>query len=330
MNRAVMSGEAIDTASSGTFEVTVVARHVLAEDIVEFELAPLHASDALLSYEAGAHLDVYVEDGSCRQYSLVRPNDTTVLRIAVLREEDGRGGSAHLHDRVGVGDTVRVGAPRNTFRLREAPEYLLIAGGIGVTPMVAMADELDRRGDRWVLHYLGRSRETMAYAAELEDAFPGRIRIHTSNPPDRADVAALIGALPNGTSVYACGPSRMLEALQEAVDSRPKVELHVEHFSVPNVPQDHAPDEPFELELAQSGQILPVGAGQSALDVLEDAGHFILSSCREGTCGSCEVRVLGGKVDHRDWLLDDAEKQRNDRMYVCVSRASSKRLTLDL
>ncbi|WP_243230143.1 PDR/VanB family oxidoreductase [Microbacterium sp. CIAB417] len=323
-----MSGDNHDTAFQGTFEVTVVARHELAEDVVEFELAPLRAADALVRYEAGAHLDVYVEDGTCRQYSLVRPTDSTVLRIAVLREEDGRGGSTYLHDRVGVGDMLRVGAPRNTFRLREAPEYLLIAGGIGVTPMVAMANELDRRGDRWVLHYLGRSRERMAYAAELEDAFPGRIQIHT--PPDRADLADLIGALPNGTSVYACGPSRMLDALQEAVASRPQVELHVEHFSVPDVPRDHPANESFELELAQSGQILPVSADQSALDVLEDAGHFILSSCREGTCGSCEVRVLGGDVDHRDWLLDEAEKQRNDRMYVCVSRARSKRLTLDL
>ncbi len=310
--------------------VVVVGRRDVADDVVELVLAPAADSGVLPAFEAGAHVDVRVGDDSLRQYSLLPPREADRYRIAVLRETAGRGGSAYLCDTIAAGDALHIGEPRNTFPLRDDAGVLLVAGGIGITPLAGMAEALEARGVEWGLRYLGRSRSSMAYVDELESAHPGRVEVHTAEAGTRADLAAIVAELAAGTAVYACGPERMLSALHETVAAREDLRLHLERFAAPEEPAGAHVDAPFELELRRSDQLLEVPVGTTALDVLEDAGHFILSSCREGTCGSCEVAVLDGEVDHRDWVLDDEERQRNDRMFVCVSRARTPRLTLDL
>ncbi|WP_252342193.1 PDR/VanB family oxidoreductase [Rhodococcus sp. 14-2483-1-2] len=292
------------------------------------------SGESLPSWDPGAHIDVHIPDGSERQYSLCgNPTEPRTYRFAVLREPDGRGGSEWLHDRVHRGDELVVNGPRNNFGLAEsAPAYHLVAGGVGITPILAMASHLQSAGAGWRLTYLGRSRKTMAYLDELAtlDETGDRVEILASDETERRDLAELLGHDAPGTYVYACGPESLLEGLESAVADGARVSLHVERFA----PRDrNALDEagaPFEVELTVSGLRLTVPSGESILDVAEKAGVPAPYSCREGTCGTCETRIVDGIADHRDSILTTEERDANDYLMICVSRSNTPRLVIEL
>ncbi|WP_086664071.1 PDR/VanB family oxidoreductase [Lentzea kentuckyensis] len=279
----------------------------------------------LPSWTPGAHVDLVLTDGLIRQYSLCGdPRDTSVLRVAVLREEAGRGGSRHVHDVLAVGQLIEVLGPRNHFPLVEAPRYLFIAGGIGITPILPMIEQVAAAGQDWRLVYGGRTLASMAFRAELERH--GNVEIRPQDEHGLLDLPALFADLDDDTAVYCCGPEPLLAAVEQ---HRATGSLHVERFA-PKAGATAGPRQEFEVELARTGGVLRVPAERSILEVLEGSGVPVLSSCQEGTCGTCETGVLSGTPDHRDSLLTDDERQQGDVMMICVSRACSDRLVLDL
>lgn len=309
------------------FRARVLRRMELADGVVALDLA---AEDGrpLPPWRPGAHIDLLLPDGVVRQYSLCGdPDDRTRYRVGVLREPAGRGGSQWIHENLDAGELVEVRGPRNHFRLEDAERYVFIAGGIGITPILAMILELERTGKPWKLVYGGRSSATMAFTEQLESYGP-RVRLW---PQDRLGLIDLGHALAEpapGTAIYSCGPEPLLRAVEEQCEaSWPAGSLHLERFAPKQV--DTSGDAPFEIELAD-GRVLEVPADRSAIEVLEDAGFDILSSCREGTCGTCEVEIVDGQADHRDTVLTLDEQAENACMMVCVSRAACPRLVLDL
>ena len=306
------------------FDAVVVGRAQAADSIEVFELARVNAS-ALPRWQPGAHIDLVLPSGDERQYSLLPSPlpDASTWRIAVLREPSGRGGSLWLHDSLAVGDTIRVRGPRNHFEFAPFPgsPVLLLAAGVGITPIASMARAAAAAGIGYVLHYSGRSRSALALVDEI-----GVATIHLSDEGTRLDVAALLGSLDPMATIYACGPARFIEAVEAAAGGHP---LHVERFEAKALAAPVLEGD-FEVELALSGETLTVPPDRSILEVVEEAGVFVLSSCREGTCGTCETPVLEGEVDHRDSILTPLEQEQNAVMYICVSRAACLRLVLEL
>jgi ferredoxin-NADP reductase len=252
-----------------------------------------------------------------------------VWRIAVLREPESRGGSEHVHAELHEGGEIEVRGPRNHFELVPAPRYLFLAGGIGITPLLPMLTTAERAGAEWELHYGGRSRRSMAFLEALEEATGNRVTLHPQDEVGLIDLDRVLGSPREDTLVYCCGPEPLLAAVERHCAAWPAGALHLERFAPKDV------DEPvlagaFEVELAQSGLTLSVPPERSILSVVEDAGVGVLSSCQEGTCGTCETAVLEGTVDHRDSLLTPDEQAANDTMFICVSRAACPRLVLDL
>ncbi|MFE5028011.1 PDR/VanB family oxidoreductase [Streptomyces sp. NPDC056656] len=279
----------------------------------------------LPAWEPGAHLDVHV-GGQVRQYSLCSdPRTPASYRIGVLNEPSSRGGSRHVHTKLRPGGRITVSAPRNHFALQDAPGYVFVAGGIGVTPILAMAREAARRGAEWRMVYGGRSRASMAFVDELT-ALGGDLTVVPQDEQGHIDLASTLAGLPDGTLVYCCGPEPLLAAVEALC---PADRLRVERFAAPVVERS-ADDEGFEVECRASGLTLTVGADTSILEAAEAAGLDVASSCRDGICGSCETRVLDGTPDHRDFLLSDAERAAGASMMICVSRCASGRLALDL
>jgi ferredoxin-NADP reductase len=309
-------------------QLAVGRRRTVALDVVEFDLHPLDGGP-LPPWRPGAHIDVLTGAGAARQYSLCGdPEDRTRYRIAVLRQQRGRGGSRWLHERLHEGDRVGVSAPRNHFPLHAAPRYLFLAGGIGITPLVPMIRQAAAVGADWSLHYGGRTRASMAYADDLAAAGPNRVRLFPSDTCGLLDLDAALGEADRDTQVYCCGPEPLISAAEEACARRGK-RLHTERFA-PR-PTDSGPaDAPFTVRIASTGARLAVPAGRSIVDVLTEAGVDILTSCEEGTCGTCETAVLGGRPDHRDSVLTQEEQAAGDRILPCVSRSRTPELVLDL
>ncbi|MEV3861097.1 PDR/VanB family oxidoreductase [Streptomyces sp. NPDC050095] len=280
----------------------------------------------LPAWDPGAHIDVHV-GGQIRQYSLCGDRAATgTYRIGVLNEPASRGGSRHVHTALRPGQRVTVSEPRNRFALEDADAYVFVAGGIGVTPLLAMAREAARRGAAWRMVYGGRGRASMAFTEELH-ALGGDLTLVPQDEQGHIDLAAALAELPEGTLVYCCGPEPLLAAVEAVC---PAEVLRVERFAAPVV--ERAADEgEFEVECRASGLTLTVGPGTSVLEAAEQAGLDVAHSCRDGICGSCETRVLDGTPDHRDFLLSAAERAANASMMICVSRcASGSRLVLDL
>nr|WP_316641737.1 cytochrome P450/oxidoreductase [uncultured Roseateles sp.] len=316
-----------------TRPVVVESVTAVAEGIVRLRLvAP--DGEALPRWAPGAHIDV--ECGSAelsRQYSLCGdPADECALEIAVLREDEGRGGSAWVHGQVKPGDRLKIRGPRNHFRLDEsAQKLILIAGGIGITPVSAMARRAQVLGIEYRLHYCGRSRAGMAMLDELTALHGERLRLHVSSEGSRLDVPALLATPEAGTQIYACGPVPLLDALAQACAAWPEDALRVEHFVSTVGTLDPAREQAFEVELKDSGFTIPVRADQTLLAALRAANVDIQSDCEEGLCGSCEVRVISGRVDHRDVVLTRAEREANRQMMSCCSRAcGGQKLVLEL
>ncbi|MVU83374.1 2Fe-2S iron-sulfur cluster binding domain-containing protein [Nocardia sp. ET3-3] len=280
----------------------------------------LRAADGreLPRWRPGAHVDVFLPSGRQRQYSLCGdPLDRGRYRIAVRLIPEGEGGSREVHEGLWVGDRVRIRGPRNAFTLVDAPSYLFVAGGIGITPILPM---VKAAGDRGRLVYAGRSRESMPFLDELPDA-----DIRPDDEVGPPDVAAIIARAEPGAAVYVCGPPAMLAAAQRCrFELDPTGSLHTERFSAPPVVDGRA----FDLTLARTGRSVRVGADETALTAVRRVLPDVNYSCRQGFCGTCKVGVRAGAVDHRDRLLTHAE--RADRMLLCVSRAAGDALVLDL
>ncbi|AXK63300.1 oxidoreductase [Burkholderia sp. IDO3] len=286
---------------------------------------------ALPPAEPGAHVELRLPGGIVRQYSIVeRAADGSTYRIAVLREPRSRGGSAYVVERLAPGDAVSLSAPRNHFVLDEhASDYVLIAGGIGITPILPMARRLEALGKPFTLCYLARSRERMALLDTIEGgALRLKTRLHFSERDGEADLRALLGTPRAGTQVYVCGPARLIDSVLDAARDWPAGAIRFERFAAPCAPRDDA--RAFEVELASTGRRIAIPAERSILDVLRDERIAVESVCGEGICGTCAVRLLDGEADHRDGLQTDEEKRANHLIYICVSRAKSSRLVLDL
>ncbi|HEX5533978.1 MAG TPA: PDR/VanB family oxidoreductase [Actinomycetales bacterium] len=305
---------------------------VAADRVLTIELQAPGRED-LPEWQPGAHVDVILRDGLVRQYSLCGdPADRRRWRLGVLREDVGRGGSEYVHAVLRPGDMVQVRGPRNHFPLVPAEHYLFIAGGIGITPILPMVAEVHRRGASYRLVYGGRSRSSMAFLEELE-RYGDNVTLVPQDELGLPDIGGLIASAPAGTNVYCCGPEPLIAAVERETQALPAGALHRERFAAAPTDPDAEPQpagEAFEVELASSGEVLTVHPDQSVLEALEEAGVPILSSCREGICGTCETGVISGKPDHRDSLLSDEEKEESATMLVCVSRACGPRLVLDL
>jgi ferredoxin-NADP reductase len=301
----------------------------LAVDIRGYELEPADGRE-LPAFAAGAHVDIQVPAGLVRQYSLcAEPGAAQRYRIAVKKDAAGRGGSLSMHDDVEVGSVLGMTGPRNYFPLAPgAPvKSLFIAGGIGITPIYAMVQALHAAGRDWILHYCARSQAHAAFYRELDALAPQRVVAHFSEAPV-LDVDALLAARAPGTHVYCCGPEGLMSAVKAATDRTDPACVHFEWFAAPRI--DHARDHSFEVELERSGLVLSVPADRSILQVVREHGIDVPSACEEGVCGTCETRVLAGEPDHRDMLLTPAERAANRSMMICISRAISGRLVLDL
>jgi ferredoxin-NADP reductase len=310
------------TAVDQETDAVVVERHDAAEDVVVLTLR-----GELPGWEPGAHVDLLLPDGSTRQYSLCGdPADAGTWRLGVLREPDGRGGSAHVHDALHPGTPVRVRGPRNHFPLLPSPRYLFIAGGIGITPILTMVAAAEAAGAEWELVYGGRRRTSMAFLDELTDP---RVAVRPQDETGLLDLDALLGTPRADTLVYCCGPEPLLAAVEERCAAWPAGSLRVERFAAKPL-SEPARSGAFEVVLARSDLSLTVPPDRSILDVVEEAGVPVLSSCSEGTCGTCETGVLEGEPDHRDSVLTDAEQAVGDCLMICVSRSRCPRLVLDL
>lgn len=307
----------------------IIAKEVVSDGVVSLTLT--HPDGKRLpDWAPGAHIDLLLPSGETRQYSLCGNRwDPYSFRVAVLREPSGRGGSAYIHDVLAVGDLVGVGGPRNNFSLTPARRYLFIAGGIGITPLIPMIAQADLMGIEWILLYGGRTRSTMAFLHELSE-YGDRVVVAPQDEVGLLDLPTWLSAAATDESrVYVCGPEPLLQAVDWCCAGWPVGKLRMERF-VPKEQSAPTRTTPFEVELARSAVTVTVTPDGSVLDAVQRAGVNVLSSCREGTCGTCETAVLAGRPDHRDSILDDAERESGNCMFVCVSRSCSDRLVLDL
>lgn len=313
-------------------KLRVRAIRLLAEGIHAFELGDPEGAE-LPVVTAGAHVDVHLPGGMVRSYSLASdPADRTGWTLGVLREAKGRGGSRAMHDSVRVGELLTVGSPRNAFPMVQgALHTVLIAGGIGITPLKAMAHELSGQEASFELHYCARSSLHAAFVDELQALVPqGRLHFHFDNgvPGQGLDISTLLKRQPDGAHLYYCGPGGFMKACAEASAHWAVGSVHSEHFKAPEPQVKSAPDASFEVRLARSGVTLQVLPEQTIVRAMELAGHRVPTSCLSGLCGSCKVDYLEGEVEHNDYILSDEEKTRC--LTLCVSRSRSPTLVLDL
>jgi vanillate O-demethylase ferredoxin subunit len=314
-------------------EVRVVRRRQEAEGIASFELARADGAP-LPAFSAGSHIDVHVPGGPVRQYSLCNdPAEQSHYRIAVLRDAATRGGSAGMHDKVREGDLLTISEPRNHFALVHARRTLLFAGGIGVTPLLCMAQRLAATGADFTLHYSTRSVARTAFHDEiLASPFASRVRFHFDDGPAAQilNVPAALGAPEPDTHVYVCGPGGYIHHVVQVAEGMgwPAAQIHLEYFS--GAPQPAAGNREFEIRVASTGATVRVAPDQTAVQALAAHGIEVLTSCEQGVCGTCITRVLEGECDHRDLYFTEEEKARHDQFTPCCSRAKSAFLVLDL
>jgi ferredoxin-NADP reductase len=354
---------AVGDETSAVSEVRVIAATYLADGVLGLTLQSA-VGDELPSWEPGAHVDLRLPSGKTRSYSLCGdPADRGRYDVAVLREDLGRGASVEIHEQQLVGRTLTMIGPRNLFPLVDAPEYVFVAGGIGLTPLLPMIRQLAAGPTPWTVYYLGRSLQTMALVDELatcaaRSAGLGRVRVVARDESERLDLTAALAAVAPGTAIYCCGPDHLMAAVEETVAAAAatpgyQAEVYLERFGRPvltpapvteavEVPggtetaiaevdtAECDPDGPFEVELGVTGKTLTVGAGESILERVREVRSGLTFSCSDGYCGTCETRVLAGRPDHRDDVLTDEEKEASETMMICVGRSKSPRLVLDL
>jgi len=299
-----------------------------AEDVLRLGLERPDGKP-LPTWEPGAHIDLVLPSGIERQYSLCSdPSDATRWEVAVLREPVSRGGSRSIHGELRPGARVQARGPVNTFPLADAEEYLFVAGGIGITAVLPMIEAVARAGKPYRVAYLGRERARMAYLGHPLLQGPA-VTVAPRDERGRFDLDAWLGEPATGTVVYACGPARMLDALEEASAAWPGGELRMERFQ-PKVFADVADGSVFEVEARRSGVRVTVESSCTILEMLEQAGVPVPSSCLEGVCGTCETVIVDGEAEHRDSILTPDEQAANETMMICVSRSKLPTLVLDI
>ena len=310
--------------------VRVDGRRDLADGQVT-ELTLVAASgENLPSWSAGSHIDLVLPSGLIRQYSLCGEPGNAGYTVAVLREASSRGGSVEVHDRIRLGDSLMIRGPRNHFSLRAAEHYIFIAGGIGITPLLAMAREVSRDGHSWELHYGGRTRSAMAYVEVLDQLPGGTVKIYPQDDVGLLPVSRILDSAPPNSAVYTCGPEPMLIVVEVAAAAR-GLPVHLERFGPSSASTEALPaGEEFTVTLQRSARTLPVPAGTRLIDVVREVLPMVPFSCEEGYCGSCETVVLDGIPDHRDSVLSDEERTANTCMMICVGRSKTPQLVLDL
>ena len=324
-----------DPVTPSRLRVRVQSVSYLADDINAFEFVSAE-SDTLPAFTPGSHIDVHLPDGSIRQYSLCNAStERHHYVIAVLRDPLGRGGSVAMHDVLRAGQIVTISTPRNHFALSNvATTHLFIAGGIGITPIMSMIAEVQRRGEAFHLHYCARTPERTAFTRELCGLVAsGLASIHYDggDPSKGLDLRAALSTQPDGTHLYYCGPAGLMDAIEAVSAHWPRDTVHCERFSGSGTPMRTAgddPEQPFEVELARSSKRFTVHPGETIVDALKLHGVEVETSCCEGYCGTCMTRYLSGDPLHRDSVLD--EEDREEFIMICCSRAKSASLVLDL
>ena len=283
-------------------------------------------------WKPGAHLSLQLANGLAREYSLCSdPTDTSGWTVAVLKVPDSRGGSKSIHEELRVGSIVTVDGPKNNFAIEPSAHYVFVAGGIGITPIISMVREVASAGASWSLLYTGRSRSSMAFLDEIASLPASHVTIHADDEANGKfpDLVAAVGSISADTLVYVCGPEPLMNAVAGSMAD--ESQLRIERFKAPEVVVDpNAEENSFDVICQSSGERVTVGPDTSVLDALQDAGLDMPSSCTEGICGTCEVGVIRGDVDHRDFLLSPAEQTANKTMFICVSRCRSAELVLDI
>jgi len=316
-----------------TIAVKVVKKTLEAEDIVSFELARADGAP-LPAFSAGSHIDVQAPGGLTRQYSLCNASvEQHRYRIAVLRDAGSRGGSIAMHDAVKEGDEIHISEPKNHFPLQHARRSLLFAGGIGVTPLLCMAERLAEIGADFTLHYCTRSVQRTAFREYIgASRFASQVQFHfDAGPPEqKMDLETLIAAPAPDTQLYVCGPGGFIDHVINTAKAKgwPSDQIHLEYFS--GAAQDTSGDTGFEVKIASTGKSYAIAPDKTIIQVLKENGIEILTSCEQGVCGTCITRVLDGEPDHRDMYFTDEERAKNDQFTPCCSRARSKTLVLDL
>ncbi len=314
-----MTGVALDVVVS---DKTPCADEVHLVTLVSASDGPLPA------WEPGAHIEIDLPNGLRRQYSLSSdPSDTAKWRIGVLRERHSRGGSSFICDSLTIGARLRIHSLRNNFPLQDAPRYLFIAGGIGITPLLPMIRSIEQANLDWTLVYGGRTRTSMAFLDELS-TYGNRVTVLPQDECGLVPVDDLLDGTDHETLIYACGPESLLAALEAGAAARNTKNLHLERFRA--APTETAGDQPFDVHFALSGVTAIVPPDRSILEVAEENGIPVMYSCSEGTCGSCQARVLAGDIIHRDAYLTPKEREAGEQMLICVSRAAGPRLVLEL
>jgi len=312
--------------------VFIKSKKTEADDIVSLDLVP--AQDLTLpTFEAGAHIDVHLPNGLIRQYSLCNPpSETHRYQIAILKDPASRGGSVAVHSLLHEGDEIEISAPRNLFPLHsQATNTLLFAGGIGITPILAMAETLHNSGKDFEMHYCARSQNRAAFVQRIKSSgFADKVKFHFD---DQNQVIDLKNTLKNpsiGTHIYVCGPTGFMNFIinYATILNWPHEQVHKEYFAAEPINKSH--DDAFDIEIKSTGKVIKISSNQSILEALEEEDIFLPVSCEQGICGTCVTGVLDGIPEHRDVFLTDAEKSANDKFTPCCSRSKSARLVLDL
>lgn len=311
--------------------VTITERKILSPDIVSLTLENIDGSP-LPEFSAGAHIDVHVDDKTIRQYSLCGlPGEQGCYRLGILKDPDSRGGSIAIHEQLKAGDTISITEPRNLFPLdMTAKHTILVGGGIGITPMISMAYALKSAGKTFTLHYCVRSPKEIAFLDELQREFGDSLQLHCSGLGDehRLNPAKDFGKASAGTHIYTCGPSGFMDCVMTGAREIgfSKENIHFEYFNV----EVDSSGAAFTVIAEQSGKTISVSEQQTIVEALAEAGIKVQVSCEQGICGTCIVDVIEGEPDHRDQFLTDDEKEDNDQIAVCCSRAKSSTLVLDI
>lgn len=308
-------------------QLRLVQMRLEAEDVISYEFASIDGRP-LPAFTAGSHIDLHLPGGHLRSYSLCNaPAERHRYVIAVRRERESRGGSAWMHDALRVGHTLASGLPVNDFPLAEsAPQSVLVAGGIGVTPLLAMARRLEELRQPWQMHYAARSPQSAAFAGELRALGPVKF-CFSSAPKGRLNLGALVAAAPQTAHLYCCGPAAMINEFGAACAGRDPATVHVERFGATTAA---ATEGGYHVVLRRAGQRFEVGPGKTILDTLLDHSVDVQYACSSGVCGTCRTAVVEGIPDHRDDYLTDDEKREGKSIMICCSGARSRELVLDL
>lgn len=311
-----------------TLDLVVAEKSTCADGVMTVVLRSADG-EQLPAWEPGAHVELLLPNGLNRQYSLSSdPADTNSWRLGILREPESRGGSEFVCEELAVGDRLSAHGPRNNFPMENARRYIFIAGGIGITPILPMIREAERVGAEWTLVYGGRTRASMAFLDELA-AYGDRVEVLPQDEHGHLPLARLLDDVDDETLVYSCGPEPLLKALEEQAEARSIRNIRVERFRAAPV-EEIAGDLPFEVRFELSELTATVQPGQSVIEVAEELGVPVMYSCSEGTCGTCQTRVIEGDVIHRDAYLTAEERSLGTEMMICVSRCAGSRLVLEL